>query len=505
MAFSMKNIAILVGITNYEEASMQLPGCANDVAIMELVLRSGGNFEEIITIASTNAETLKGELANTVNRFSHEDVGDLLFYFTGHGDYIDEDFVYQLRDYDDCRVAQTSLSNTELDGLLRSLSPNVLIKIVDACNSGMPYIKGGSSVSNYLAEEMKGTFPKCYFFFSSQNDQESYAEQNISDFTCAFARAIATSQSDTVRYKHVIDHISDSFSTQRKQIPQFVAQAAFTEILGAYAPPAKQIITLRLGEKTEGKQSERSLSASTVSDLPGSSTHQTQPHKSLIEIARLSAQNYVSMDEAKQVVTKLKACLSSVNTESDLATLYTINLAFSDRYVDMPNEGAIGKWIQDNTAGGYFAEATFFTESYEAPRANAGLMIALAGPLGVFEKDTITKTRKVISGVATELTGFPFLTCTVTLHPNLPNLLEYKGWLTFLLSKTTIQVFYSFSQYKEVSWNEFELSFATNWIRRELPLVAPGDLQVVADEFQSSLFTWVAERTRSRVLPASEA
>lgn len=501
----MKNLAIIVGITNYEETSMHLPGCANDVAIIDLVLRSGGKFEEIITIASADSETLKSELANAINRFSQEDIGDLLFYFTGHGDYIDEDFVYQLRDYDESRIAQTSLSNTELDGLLRSLSPNVLIKIVDACNSGMPYIKDGSSVPNYLAEEMKSAFPKCYFFFSSQNDQKSYAEHDISNFTSAFARAISTSQSDTVRYKHVIDHISDSFSTQRKQIPQFVAQAAFTEILGNYAHSAKESIALYLGQKADGEQSENRLSAGTITDLNELPILQSQSTNSLIEIARRSAQNYVSMDEAKQVVTELKAHLSSESAGSDLETLYTIERAFSDRYVDMPNEGAIGKWIEGNASQEYFAEATFFMESYEAPRATTGFMFGLASPLTGYDKSTITKTRRVTSGVTSELTGFPFLTCTITLHPGLPNLLQYKGWLTFLLSKTTIQIFYSFSQYSEVSWGEFELSFASNWIRRTLPLVAPDGLNVVAEEFQSSFFAWVTERTHVRVMSASKS
>lgn len=492
----MKNIAIILGITDYAEPNTLLPACTNDVMVMERVCRTGGKFEEIVTIRSADAETVKSNLANLIDRFSQEDIDHLFFYFTGHGDYVDEDFRYQLRDYDKLRVAQTSISNAELDGMLHSLSPNVLIKVVDACYSGIPYIKDGTSISNYLADEIKGAFPRCYFFFSSQNDQKSYADQDVSDFTAAFAKAVATSKLETVRYKHVVDSISDTFSTRRKQIPQFVVQASFTEVLGDYSVTAKEAITKLIESQIIETEVEP---AAQEADIPSELTRiePIQP-PTLAELARMSAQRYVSMEDVRKFISEIQAELSNSTLTNNLEELYNLEKSFSERYIDMPNISLIAKWLESNANAEYFAGPTFGTETYEAPRSSMHTFLGMAAQLG-YEAQTVTKTRKVIKGITTDLAGLPFLTHTSTVSPRLPNLLQYKGWFTFIVSKTKIQLFYCFAEYREVSWGHFEYNTSTSWNRIEFQLTSPQGILYAAQNFFKGLIEWVEERTRARL------
>lgn len=494
----MKNLAIIIGITDYEDTAMLLPACRNDVSVMEQVCRAGGRFEDVITIESADSETLKGRLADVVDRFGQEDIGSLLFYFTGHGDYVDEDFRYQLRDYDSSRLAQTSLSNSELDGMLHSLSPNILIKVVDACYSGIQYIKDGTSISSYLADEIKGAFPRCYFFFSSQSDQKSYADSDISDFTAAFANAVVTSNIETVRFKHVIDFISDSFASRQKQVPQFVVQAAFTEVLGEYSSAAKENI-----KRTLEKDKQTIIDPdNTVGEgvLPSEVLEPAQIEvRSLAQIARESAHRHVSVEDAKRIVGDLQQQLSSMALSGDLDELYCLEKNFSERYLDMPNEGVLGRWLETNAAGEYFAAPTHGTETYEVPRLSMGNMLGLVGGVLAYTQPTTTKTRKFITGINSMPIDVPFLTYVSTFSPKLPNLLKYKGWFTFLISKTTIQIFYCFAEYREVSWAEFDLSTTSDWMGVSYSLASREGIPDVSQSFQKALFEWIDERTRARL------
>ncbi|AIO65270.1 caspase domain protein [Burkholderia oklahomensis] len=208
-----KNLAIIVGVTDYIDNDNVLPACENDVDVMhELLNGAAGKFDEIFVAPSgEDGKHTKSRIADYIARHNGDDIEELFFYFTGHGDFVEGEFRFLLRDYSDSKSAQTSLSNTELDNFLRALAPKVVVKVVDACYSGMPYIKDGSTFSDYMKSTTQNAFETCYFLCSSQSDQRSWAANDISYFTKAFVEAIATSSLDTIRYKDVIDYISDSF------------------------------------------------------------------------------------------------------------------------------------------------------------------------------------------------------------------------------------------------------------------------------------------------------
>jgi len=225
------NIGIVIGVSNYLRVN-PLPGCVADAKSIKLLLELTGKCEDILFITeNTDSKNVKSRLAAFVKKYESSDIDEVIFYFSGHGLFDDDEFYYVLSDYAENKTKQTSLENNELDSLLRSLSAKLTVKIVDACQAGTRYVKDPDMFRKYLAQSEK-TFDKCYFFYSSQNDQSSYQSESISDFTLSFLDAFIGRPNQEVRYKDVMDTIADKFSSKTKQTPFFVVQGNHTEIFG---------------------------------------------------------------------------------------------------------------------------------------------------------------------------------------------------------------------------------------------------------------------------------
>ena len=481
-----KNIAIILGITDYLEISRHLPACQKDVEILDKVLRFGGHFNEIIVIPSADAQALKANLAETIQRFQHEEVQDLFFYFSGHGEFRGEEFIYLLRDYSEQRSAATSLSNSELDGMLKSISPTLTVKVVDACYSGMQYIKGASSFDDYIKNS--NTFSNCYFLFSSQSDQKSYANENISDFTYEFAKSIASSKSDSVRYKDIIDSISDAFAVDSKQQPLFISQANYTEVFGNFPLSAREQIDGFIDQADKNNITPADLNIAPTVEFTASAA------PSLLELVEADSQRYVTLDKAKSLVIALQTRLELSPPPSELDGIYEINSTWFENYDFLPNPRALGEWVKSNKDQEYFATPAMGTETYESP---PDIMTFLkqngTGP------KTVTKTRPVIIGLESSVEGLPFLAYRLTLKPKHPNLIQYGAWFTFVISKTRIQIFLSFVEYNEISWDKYSPGQTTQWERHEFDLASRNSAQYIVETFYKNFIEWTTERVKARL------
>ena len=227
------NIGIVIGVSDYQNVA-SLPGCVNDARAMNQLLEMVGKCDDILYLTepdSTSSKSLKAKLTTFVNKYSSEKIEEVVFYFTGHGLFEEDQFYYVLTDYETSKKNQTCLGNDELDNRLRNLSADLTIKIVDACQSGTRYVKDPDSFQKYLHKSEK-QFNKCYFYYSSQNDQYSYQNKEISDFTLSFLSAFADRDGQEIRYKDILDSLADSFSSNSSQTPFFVMQGSYTEVFG---------------------------------------------------------------------------------------------------------------------------------------------------------------------------------------------------------------------------------------------------------------------------------
>lgn len=465
------NLAIISGVTDYPSDVGELPACKNDIDILEQLIAGTGKFSEIHTIPSEDGKTFKARIAEIVARFKNEQIDELFLYFTGHGEFVNDEFRYLMRDYSRSKPAQTSLSNTELDNFLRSLQPTLTIKVVDACYSGMPYVKDGSNFTDHMKAATEASFSKCYFLFSSQSDQTSWADENISDFTKAFANAVAQSAIDTIRYADVIDTISDAFQPTARQRPLFVVQADFTETLGNFPESARAALRERLASFE---------SASYVQQIEAKTS-------SLADRIRHVAQDYVSMEHAISMIENIKSTLGRFKLDGQIAPFFDIENELTEDYKSIPSPASLGKWLSKSERQ-YFATPTYETETYEAEVHDIYSMLSASA--GVPRK-TVTKTRQVIGGVRTQLTGLPFISFLILLKPKSPNLTQYGGWFTYFLSKTSIQAFYCFSAFKEFNWGEYRWISASQWEPISWKLADTEDASSIATSFLEKLQDFV--------------
>jgi Caspase domain len=131
----MTNLGIVVAVSDYSGEANPLPGCARDGEAIANVLRSELRFEDVLVITDdTKSGSVKARLIEFLAKHKGKEIGDLVFYFTGHGDFVGQEFYYLLTDYEQKRRKQTALENSEIDNLVRGLNPELFVKIVDACH-----------------------------------------------------------------------------------------------------------------------------------------------------------------------------------------------------------------------------------------------------------------------------------------------------------------------------------------------------------------------------------
>ena len=126
------NIAFVVGISKYERASA-LPACENDARRMGELLIATGKYDEVLCVQghNTSANDVKTNLRRLVQRHRGSRIDEAFIYFSGHGTFVGEAYLC-CSDFNAACPAGTSLSNGEIDELLRGLAPEVAVKVLDA-------------------------------------------------------------------------------------------------------------------------------------------------------------------------------------------------------------------------------------------------------------------------------------------------------------------------------------------------------------------------------------
>jgi hypothetical protein len=232
------NLAIIIGISKYL-SQQSLPSCKNDANYIKNILEKTSKFDELLFISdNTESKEIMKQIDELVGKYDGQEVNDILIYFSGHGIYQNDDFYFGTTDIDVNSINATSISNSNLDHLIKKLSPKSYIKIIDACESGAQYIKGSTftdqHVKQKILEKSKSYFDNCYFFSSSSNNQVSYADETISSFTKSLIeilmKLIIDKKSEEIKYRDLSNELSDYFNDNPMQKPFFVIQGTLGEI-----------------------------------------------------------------------------------------------------------------------------------------------------------------------------------------------------------------------------------------------------------------------------------
>ena len=468
------NLAILIGVDTYTLPGNNLPGCVNDIKIMSELLKNLNKFDDILILnKNESSKAVKDKILKFIIKHSVEgnSIDDFLFYFTGHGKFDENEFYYILSDYSENKIKQTSLENSELDTWIRKLSPKTTIKIVDACYSGAQYIKDINSVKTVL-DKTKKQINDCYFMYSSKSNQTSMQTDLISFFTLSFVNAVLNSNVGELRYKEIMDYISDSFAKIDGQTPYFVTQGDFTNVFGS--------ITDELKSKLQ--ETYNSFS-SNLEDNDNKNVH-----TNLIDLIKSDADNYCTKDEMLSNLDKIKNVIENYTIKNpEFKELYNIKPNFLSTHPHELNTVGLGTWLNKNDT--FFAKPTYTEESYteivQVRRKNP--LSSILG-LGYDDREDkeVTKQREVISGF--ELTqDVPYESIEISCVPNYINLKSYSAFILFAFSKRDIVFFRYTSHYKELNWDKSELNLDNKWKISTLPAKDFNNIESFINDVMESL------------------
>lgn len=421
-------LAILIGVSKYEKPTTNLPGCANDVSGLLTLLRGTERYDDILVIANeTKSASVKQRLAEFISKYAKSCPDELFFYYTGHGDVDQDDFYFLFSDYQDTRKKQTTLSGSELDDMLRSLMPQLTIKVVDACHSGTFYVKDPEVVGKHLAKS-KSAFSSVYFMFSSTQDQASYQTAVMSDFTRAFLQVCREFQGEKIRYRDVIDGISDYFSSNPQQSPQFIMQCNNTEIFFEINENIRKVLNTVVFEKDK--------------DL----TLESGKDDSIVAKVRRHAQDYCSKAEAQGYLELLRTGLMDTGRIKSIDELYSVSWEFGKLPDNLPSPSTIGRWIADSGAD-FFAEPVWSRVADDPPvigtrSALQEVFASMAAP---------PRPAKTITGVSISA-EMPYQVGQARCKPKFQNLPYIELTCVPVLSKRACALFYCFRRLRETDW-----------------------------------------------------
>lgn len=411
----MRNLAVILGVSVYDHA-ISLPACKKDANLMYELLCATEKYE----ILQLEEDLTKSQIIEKVEGFFKTDaeeseIDEVLFYFSGHGCQDKNDLHFILKGTEIERINATSLNNKEIDDLVRPYSPHLFVKIIDACESGLSYIK---SLDEKTGFHLNKTFENCIFMSSSKRSESSAADQECSFFTRAFIEAVYHgTEEDIIRYSDIQNYITDEFSSAKyEQTPYFSMQGDGRAVFANTTLTMKQI-------------AEKYRKEETVPVEPESELEKNLEH--FLEV-------YRSEEAVKEIVEKVKTVLQEEK----------LSLTWLDKYFDV-RLGSInsGDYEEDSGIVSFLYkrrndENLYVEVETERVRKQSYLAIPILG------YETVpTRYTSMVHSLPSSI--------MINLSPKNKGLPKYEINFVFVYSDTGMYVFQGARQLVCKGWKEF--------------------------------------------------
>ena len=220
----MTNRAILVGNSEYTNLAT-LSCCHDDLVAMKELLQATGKYSEIEVIEDTDADQLTSKLHAVI--IENQTTEELFFYFTGHGCQQEGEYYFCATNFITERPNETGLSTNDLHSLLKLTKANLVVIVIDACNSGTLLIKTDSEIQ--FQPQQKQGFKNFLQISSCLQTQISLAGDSISIFTEQFRAAALRKKEGIVYYTDIINTLKDENIQNNEQTPFFITQGTGRE------------------------------------------------------------------------------------------------------------------------------------------------------------------------------------------------------------------------------------------------------------------------------------
>ncbi|WP_157639409.1 caspase family protein [Burkholderia ubonensis] len=505
-------LAIVAGIAQYQHLT-KLHACSNDAETLRSFLEATKNYDDICFLdPATTGPDAKAAISAFVQKHRENKVEELFFYFSGHGDRTEDDFFYLMSDFKTDRRETAGLRNSELDSLIRNISPELTIKIVDACYSGSSYIKAEDDIAPVIQKSAKDNqLNKLYFFYSSAADQTSLAGPKFSLFTLALLQSLV-GQFGPVRYRDLIAAVADEMNRKAYPRPTFVVQADNLETFVQMDTHLSDLLKTSLGLANQpslsGPGSKESENAGYGGeDLISEVTEQSHP-TTLAELAAMKAKElFCTEKEAETNIRLLDQLIDENEWPGEIRDAYEITVSDFDAD-EVPNSVAVGKWVNSLKDDPVFAVAKYETQTYtveeykEVPKKPSSLgafgltTIAqarrLLGDDKEYKLESVQKTRQVMTGFRYTVAPV-FEPRLIGFSPKHPSLEHYAACVLCLFSRKTLTCLYSIEHLPYTGWSVSQSPTAGQWKQLSVPLKQKDRII----ELIQSLFSEIAEYIES--------
>ena len=375
-------IAILMGITYESNPYLDtLPACKNDLNIIKKIIDATNLYEEKLILnddfpTAYNAMETMTEFIENIEKKSVS-VDEVFVYYSGHGGFNNDEFYYAWNDYSSKNPNTTSLLSSQVDELLRRLKAKLTVKFIDACQSGLPYIK----------DIITPTFQDCFFCFSCRKEQTSVCTEKNSVFTYSIIEAIKNCLNNPkIRYRDIKNYIADKFNSENTensvQNPYFCSQGKDTDIFCEVTENLKTIVN-------EFFLSPNIIQSNHDSDCKDSSNQDLN----YIDIIEKLDSKFITNESLKDLSENLLKTISSITLKKELNQLKFTKLITSDKITtNIPCYKSLCKFVDENCSE-YFTEITYDhqTRTVKKRKHNTlwdlGATLALLGSYGTNESD----------------------------------------------------------------------------------------------------------------------
>jgi hypothetical protein len=390
---------------------------------MHQILKATNKYQHIELIHNASADTAKEKMRNFfANHNNTSDIEEIFVYFSGHGGYQD-DALFCCADFEEKRAATTSISNTELDDLLRSASPKVSVKVIDACQSGAPYIK---DIENSFLKSIKTSRLTSFICMaSSQHDQYSYASSSASHFTAAWADAALSKTSGSILYRDIQASLADAFASSPGQTPFFVNQGSGLELFSIITD---EMIALHFARNNT---SERSVGKS-IEELLRQ------------QIAKNDSQ-FVELKDVTEALDRSIRLLDETEIRDPLINeFYRKSISTGIKLFQLPRTRAFAELgSNQNWDKKYFIDIK--EETYHAPSPLSAL------GFGAGREQTIERTRPS-SILSTE--SLPVEAIEISLDAENPSLPSYRTYIGILHNNTEAMILTATAPLTQKGWDK---------------------------------------------------
>lgn len=452
----MKNIAILIGITEYKNKEKNLPMCKNDVDNMYKIISTSSKYEiiEIMKGTCTSSE-IRDKIMKIEKDIDGEEIGELFFYFSGHGYSSNGNFYFCTSDTDIVDINSTGILYNQIDDIIRKINPKLYVKVIDACQSSTYYIKD-------LNVEEK-SINDCYFMFSSKQTQSSWASKYMSDFTKFYIEAIIKNkESKSIKYIDICNYLADQFK-KMSQTPEFVMQGDMLGEFIKYNSNVKKCLSEIQNNLEENVENNKN-----VEQIP------------LKEIIHTKIRKIATQDMYKEFMSLLDENIKNIQIyNEDLKVEFNLNVEHDNNIDNIIDKAIISNWVYENKEKyNLFANSNIGLLRNELAYNIRRALGTINGNNEIEEKVTITESE------------FP---CHYVIEyiPKEFGLEKYCIDLVIISSPYKIYLFFMNIIQALASWNSYEMKVSSEWKKYEIEIKNKDQIRNVISEYINSFEDYV--------------